>query len=274
MKEFLRVTGIVRIFIFLYRAKIALKQMYQSNGLLTKWLFSSNETTNFTYHLYSVNQKHLINFIANISKQPYSAIEGYISEILNDKDLASHLLEMAKKGKDWYKTDRKVRFGRRIGWYAFIRATKPKVVIETGVDKGLGSCVIASALLRNRAEGFDGHYYGTDIDPRAGYLLAGKYAQAGKILYGDSIESLKKLDEKIDLFINDSDHSVVYEAQEYETVASKLSPSSIILGDNSHCSDSLLNFAHKTGRKFEFFKEVPDNHWYSGAGIGCAYFDK
>jgi hypothetical protein len=43
------------------------------------------------------------------------------------------------------------------------------------------------------------------------------------ILYGDSIESLAKLDESIDLFINDSDHSAEYEAREYITVGPRLS---------------------------------------------------
>ena len=93
--------------------------------------------------------------------------------------------------------DLRVDFGRRLGWYAFARTMKPKIIVETGVDKGIGSVLLCSALLKNKEEGFEGRFFGTDINPEAGYLLNGKYAEVGKILYGDSINtfrnSLKKL---------------------------------------------------------------------------------
>ena len=73
---------------------------------------------------------------------------------------------------------------------------KPKIVVETGIDKGLGSVLLCSALLKNKEDGFEGRYYGTDINPKAGYLLSGKYLKVGEILFGDSITSLKKLEEK------------------------------------------------------------------------------
>ena len=45
----------------------------------------------------------------------------------------------------------------------------------------------------------------------------------------------------------------------------------LIIGDNSHESDSLSRFASETGRCFVFFRETPKNHWYPGAGIGFAF---
>ena len=39
-------------------------------------------------------------------------------------------------------------YGRRLGWYALVRALKPRTVVETGADKGLGSCVLAALRLR------------------------------------------------------------------------------------------------------------------------------
>lgn len=169
--------------------------------------------------------------------------------------------------------DAEARYGRRIGWYAIVRALKPRVVVETGVDKGLGSCVLTAAILRNRVEGHPGEYFGTDIDVDAGYLLDDRYATAGRIriLYGDSIESLARLDKDIDLFINDSHHSADYEAREYAIVAKHLSPGAILLGDNAHVSPALPEFARQSGRRFLFFHEQPADHWYPGAGIGAAY---
>jgi predicted O-methyltransferase YrrM len=144
---------------------------------------------------------------------------------------------------------------------------KPKVIIETGVDKGLGSVVLASALLRNGS----GRLYGTDINPEGGKLLTGKYAEVGEILYGDSIETLRRFPHAIDLFINDSDHSADYEYREYQTVAEKLSQHAVIIADNAHVTDCARRFSEETGRRFVFWREEPENHWYRGAGIGLSY---
>ena len=57
--------------------------------------------------------------------------------------------------------------------------TKPALVVEMGVDHGVGSCIISAALLRNIEEGFEGRYSGTEINPFAGMLLSDKYATVG-----------------------------------------------------------------------------------------------
>ena len=148
---------------------------------------------------------------------------------------------------------------------------KPRVVIETGVDKGLGASLLCSALQRNVAEGFPGRYYGTDINPHAGRLFTAPYTEFGEILYGDSITTLAALDVQIDLFINDSDHSADYESREYETILPKLSARAIILGDNAHVADALADFSRTRGRQFLFIREEPLDHWYLGAGIGVSF---
>jgi predicted O-methyltransferase YrrM len=257
-----------------FRSRLPVPFVWRSIASSTKWLFKSKETTNYTYDLTERNLKHLAAFVSVATKAPVAEVRGYIDELRNDKEFARHVLERTSESGEGFKSDPVPRFGRRLGWYAFVRALKPRVVVETGVDKGLGACVIASALLRNRSEGHEGRYCGTDIDPRAGYLLSGKYKEAGDVLYGDSIESLKKLDAEIDLFINDSDHSAEYEGREYEIVAPKLSANAVILGDNSHVTDKLMEFAEKTGRRFLYFREDTGDFWFPGSGIGVAYKER
>lgn len=145
------------------------------------------------------------------------------------------------------------------------------MVIETGVDKGLGAVVLTSALLKNRHEGVSGRYIGTDINPEAGFLLSGPYAKVGEIRFGDSLKSLGGIEGPIDLFINDSDHSAKYEREEYELILPKLSEKGIIIGDNSHVTDMLLRVSKNHGRSFLFWQEDPANHWYRGAGIGISW---
>lgn len=239
--------------------------------IVLRWLWSSREQTNFTYHLTSINRRYLAHFLGIVCNQEPSVMAKYISEIELDAELREHLIRCTRNSKLNYVADDEPRYARRIGWYAIVRATRPSVVIETGVDKGLGSCILAAALKRNASEGFPGRYYGTDINPKAGYLLQAPYDEFGEIIYGDSIKSLLSFDTTIDLFINDSDHSIDYEMREFEAIANKLSKNAIILGDNSHFSEKLVDFANQTGRSFLFFQEQPESHWYPGGGIGAAY---
>ena len=75
----------------------------------------------------------------------------------------------------------------------------------------------------------------------------------------------------VDLFVNDSDPSEDYEAEEYRTIAIKLSDHAIVLGDNSHYTNKLVEFSLQTDRRFVFFQEKPHEHWYPGAGIGISF---
>ncbi|MEZ4904590.1 MAG: class I SAM-dependent methyltransferase [Spirosomataceae bacterium] len=260
-----------RFILFFYRIGVGSRFVISIVIRYIKWLFLSKETTNLTYHLGDDNLIYLSRFVAIAIEKPYTEINGYFEEILKDEVLKKHIEDESQHGLDAFKSDKEMRLARRIGWYAIVRAAKPTLVIETGVDKGLGSCVIAAALLKNKTEGFEGKYYGTDINPNAGFLFKPPYSAMGKVLYGDSITSLKKITENIDIFINDSDHSASYEAQEYETIQHLLSDKSYIIADNAHCNTKLHEFALKTGRKFSYFQELPKNHWYQGASISVAF---
>ncbi len=259
------------IVVFCYRLKIVFNNIINNLYLSFKWLFISRETTNFTYDLTKLNKIYLAQTISHIVDKSFDEIYNYILEVENDNSLKKHIITETKKSDQRFKSNKTVYFGRRIGWYAIVRAIKPKVIVETGVDKGLGACILTAALIKNNSEGYKGYYYGTDINPKAGFLLKNKYKNFGEILYGDSIKSLKHLSKKIDLFINDSNHSADYEYNEYKVILNKLSKNSIILGDNAHYNSKLFSFSKKYNRSFLFFSEDPKNHFKNGAGIGFSY---
>jgi len=255
------------------RASLGLPRAGETLRAVMRWLLVSREDTNYTYDLTPQNRLHLAHLLAVVTGCPVTEIKGYMAELDGDDALRAHIAANfdAQTPVARAISDRYARYGRRMGWYALVRICKPKLLVETGVDKGLGSVVLCAALLRNRAEGSAGRYLGTDIRPEAGALLTGPYAEVGRILYGDSIASLKTIADPIDLFINDSDHSADYEAREYETIAGRLSAEAVVIGDNAHVSDKLAAFAEATGRKFVFLREQPQDHFYPGAGIGLAY---
>ena len=235
-----------------------------------KWLLNSKEESNFTYNLDKTNIEYLAHTLAIITDCSFEKIIKYIEEPISNKELEKYILEKIKTSANEY-TDNRIQFGRRLGWYALVRILKPKIIIETGVDKGLGSVLLCSALKKNEEEGSVGKYIGTDINESAGFLLDEEYKKFGKIIYGDSIESLKNINEEIDIFINDSDHSDSYEEREYETIINKMSNNGIIIADNAHVTDILSKFSVLHNRKFIFFKEIPEKHWYPGAGIGISF---
>lgn len=239
---------------------------------IIKWMLMSNEDTNYTYDLTQKNLDELIKTIEIVFPEyPHKQISKLINEIIEDDKLKEQLQARISTSSFRAFADKKIKFSRRLGWYVVVKILKPKIIIETGVDKGMGAMLLCRALEINQKEGFNGKYYGTDINPIAGYLFDEPLTKHRTIVYGDSIDSLKKLNESIDLFINDSDHSASYEYQEYHTIKDKLSPRAIILGDNSHCTNKLLQFSFENNRNFLFFKEEPKNYWYPGAGIGISY---
>jgi hypothetical protein len=250
------------------RRKFALSYYRPQLKYIRGWIWKRTENSNFYYDISELNKVHLAQILSHILKTSYEQILGYFHELESDEDLKKHIeLGLKKYGQDFIR----IEFGRRLGWYAVVRAIKPNLVVETGVHQGVGACVLTSALLRNFAEGSSGTYIGTDISKNAGNLLSGKYKSMGEIMFGDSIESLNKLTDKIDVFINDSDHSAEYEAAEYETVTRLLSDNCVLIGDNSHVTTKLSDYSRKHGRDFLFFSEKPKNHWYPGAGIGFSF---
>ena len=260
-----RVIGLPR------RALTGARYVAPQVGSLASWLVRSREDTNFTYDLKPRNLLYLAHLLSTVTGEKFARVQALIDELEGDEELRGSLRDAVRASPYRAITDPEMRYGRRIGWYVLVRIMRPGVVIETGVDKGLGAAVICAALRRNAAEGKPGRYFGTDIVPTAGWLLRPPYAEHGELLIGDSIESLRRFDKTIDIFINDSDHSDAYEAEEYEVIADKLGPNGVIIGDNAHETTILADFAARRGLAFLFFKEEPSRHWYPGAGIGLAF---
>jgi hypothetical protein len=250
------------------RLSFAMTYVQPQVDLAISWANSRSESSNFLYALTPISRLNLSHTLALTFGVSTETIRKLFAEIESDAGFQSHVesgLKSIIPGASSFS------IGRRLGWYVACRLLRPRLVVETGVDYGLGSCVICAALLKNASEGHPGRYYGTDFRKEAGELFTAPYNSVGTILYGDSLQSLAALTEQVDLFINDSDHSPDYEAREYDVIKDRLSPAAVILSDNSHCSAALANFSERNRRKFIFFKEEPLKHWYPGAGIGFSF---
>jgi predicted O-methyltransferase YrrM len=236
-------------------------------GRSARWLAGSREHTNFTYDLTPRNLEHLAWWLSGITGEPVQQSRAYIAEVLHDDELREHVRTATADSSRRGLADRTVRFGRRVGWYALVRSLRPERVVETGTDKGLGSVVLAAALLRNGA----GRLTTIDVNEESGYLVTGRYGTVVDRVVGDSVTEIGRLDGGVDVFLHDSLHTFEYETAEFAAVEPLLRPGAVVLSDNAHDSDALSTWAEATGRSFSFFDERPAGHWYPGDGIGAAW---
>jgi predicted O-methyltransferase YrrM len=237
-----------------------------------RWLVKSREHHNYTYDLTSLNRQHLAWFVGDVCGVPVGQARAWMAELEADTALREHIRSATAGAARRGLADKHVRYARRAGWYAMIRARKPALVVETGTDKGLGTCVIAAALLRNAAEGHPGRVVSLDINPEAGYLTkTAPWSQVIDLRIGDSVTNLSNLEQPVDIFLHDSDHSAQHERNEFTAVEPKLAPGALLLTDNVTKTDILLKYAEATDRRFLAFKEQPYRHWYPGDGIGASW---
>ena len=251
------------------RFKIALRLLGIYTMLVLRWPVRSHEHTNYTYRLTEQNLRELAHFINTILGADVSETKHFIDELLSDSGLRQHIAQRTKASPYSFYADKDARYGRRIGWYAMVRTTKPSVVIESGLDKGLGTCVLAAALLRNEQEGYPGTLYAIDIDPNAGWIVAPPYDRVINFIISDSHDALLNLSDSVDVFIHDSNHAYSHEAGEYTIIRDKMTPGGLILSDNAHGGTALMDFAENNGSKFFFWHESPKMHFYPGGGIGA-----
>ena len=271
-REFLKFTAAGRIAMIPYRfTVVAAPHVCRQLGQAVRWSFRSKEHYNHTYDLTELNRQYLDSYISVVSGHDLASIEKYSRELEGDEAFRNVLRERTRMSRDRHNCDEEPRYGRRLGWYALVRATRPRVMIETGIDRGLGTAVIAAALKRNSEEGFPGEVLATDILPDCGHLLAEPYKNFCRVLIGDSVSSLKQLTEPVDLFIHDSNHDPAYEWAEFLAIEPRLHPGSIVMSDNSQATSRLLEFARRRGQAFLYFQDAPRDHWWPGDGIGAAF---
>jgi hypothetical protein len=249
------------------RAAQVLRHDARVLGASARWLALSREHTNYTYRLTERNREHLAWWLVSVTGADIVEVRRFMSELEDDDSLRQHVASAGKASARRGVADREVRYGRRVGWYALVRILRPELIVETGTDKGLGSCVLAAALLANGS----GRLQTIDINPDSGYLITGDYADVTERAMDDSLLVLTRDQRPVDLFLHDSWHSFAHETSELEAVAPRLTTRAVVLSDNAHATDALMHWAERDGRRFSFFAEQPADHWYPGGGIGASW---
>ena len=223
-----------------------------------RYLVAGDETSNFTYEI--ANRDELARVVAGALGAPQAEIRSLIAEADTDADLRRRLQDHSL-------------FGRRLGWYAALRWSKPALAVETGTADGLGTALLARAIERNVAEGADGRLLSFDVVPTAGRLLDDHLRQFVTVIVGDAVESLPRALEgrRIGFFVHDSLHTYAHERAELEVATAHAADRIVLISDNAHVTTALADVAAENGAAaYASFTERPVRHLYPGAALGIA----
>lgn len=134
--------------------------------------------------------------------------------------------------------------------YSIIRLTKPSIIIETGVARGVTTSYILKALDMNRT----GHLFSIELPilmPYAwkeiGRMVPESLRQKWTLILGPGTQKMKKLRENvasIDLFIHDSEHTYSNQLAEYKIAMSWLRRGGILISDDVD-NDALLEISEE-----------------------------
>lgn len=92
-----------------------------------------------TYDLTDRNRVHLAWWVAAVAGCEVMAARDFMRELDRDDALRDHIVEVTSASHRGELADSDVHYGRRLGWYALVRALRPSHVVESGTDKGVGS---------------------------------------------------------------------------------------------------------------------------------------
>lgn len=249
------------------RALRTYRALQRSPIKAVRYLLFDREVDNFTYDI--SNRDELAAFLARVLERDATVMRRYIDELDTDRELRK-----AIEGAPTWRPRRRgtMPYGRRLGWYAVVRATKPRLAIETGVHAGLGSAVILRALARNADEGAEGVLLSFDIRSDVASPVPHWLRSRYELRISDALTTLGESvgGRRVDLFIHDSDHRYEHETGEFEAVLRLASPGAILMSDNAHAGTAFRDFCARRGLAFGFWREIPDHPFYPGAGIGIA----
>ncbi len=232
-----------------------------------KHVFLDPEVDNFTYEL--DNAEELAPFLAGALGVPLPTAEQLLAEAEQDEELHDALTRRVR----WrFDTKRRLHLGRRVLWYAIVRHVRPKLVVEVGVQEGLGTLVLLRALERNAHEGAPGRLTSIDPLPSAGWLVPERLRAGWTFVNARSEEGLAEtLDGQIvDVLLSDSGGDYHRELFELEQAVQHGSPSLVLIAGSGDHTTALPEISAQHGLRYSRFAERPKAHFFRGTATAVA----
>jgi hypothetical protein len=187
---------------------------------------------------------------------------AYTEWVLETKNKSEVELIMSLTGKNQTEIEKimaETNFeARALVQYSLVRIIKPRLVVETGVNKGLSSAAILTAMERNQegelysidlpteSQLTDGTVYQRSSPLEVGRLVPYEVRHRWHLILGDAKNELPKLMDElknIDIFLHDSLHTEEHMMWEFTTAWPYIREGGFLCSDD--IGVSFLKFAKK-----------------------------
>ncbi len=238
-----------------------------------RYLFRSNEVSNFTYEL--TNMVDVARTVAQALGVSQEAAARTLDELAADAELRDELTALLRGNP---KRDSVPRYGYRYMYYCVARLLKPAVTIEVGTHDGLGAALICRALERNEAEGRPGTLVTLDAAPSSGWLIPGKLRARCITVLGDVMETLPAALEEhgCDFLVDDIGFGFTAKPWVFET-GLRLGRRPLTIGSEfpprrpGEAPTALEQAALAADGHYSEFVEEPEAHFWPGHTQGLAH---
>lgn len=268
-KRKIKDSGLGRWLLMPSRLRTAFTNGQPTLGSRLSWLFRSRETANFTYETTELGKRHLADFVALVTGSAPEDCLGYVRELTGDKAFWNFVRERTLAGPWRHSSDSAGGPAKRYLYYAFARALKPRLIVEAGMDKGLGTCILNLAARKNNAEGSTCEVIGLDQDLERVFLAGEPWVPRESLRIGDSPALIAEMGQPIDLFIHDTTNDPAHEWQQFAALENALAANGIVI--SAWHTEALRGFADRTGRMCLMFQDSPLDHWYPGSKLGVVF---
>ena len=238
--------------------------------IVARFVLLDPETHSYSYDL--ANTDELVDFAAELLGAGRRELRGYVAETESDPELNERL-----RSRTRWRVDSKWRLplGNRLLWYLVARATKPRLIVETGIFDGLGSLMLLRALERNAQDGVEGRLVSIDIDPAAGWLVPDHLTERWEPICGDIFQDLEPVlaGRPVDLLIHDSVHTEEFQRFEFDLALRNAASPLHVIDSSGLMLGVLREVTASRGGRHAYFLERPARHFYKPSGTSVAIFD-
>jgi len=209
------------------------------------YIIFSSEIGTFSYN--AINKHEIAEKLSKFLNTEPQLILNLIRELESNRKLRYSYFRTALKRP--LSNSLHFKTGRYITNYVCIRILRPDLVIEAGIEKGIGSLIYSYALKLNKK----GNLMQFDIDPNAGEF------HNSNMIIGDCIQSLELLDTMHELlfYISDSVYGNEYSMNEIEHL-NRVSKKTIY-SQNTNWADTVETHCKGRNRQYSIVKIKTDH---------------
>lgn len=230
-----------------------------------RYLLWDPEVESYSYEI--ANDDELCAFAARNFGCTAEQAKDYLREARTDPELTTRLSERTR----WrFDAKTKLPVGNRLLWYVAARATKPPLIVETGIYEGLGSIVLLRALEQNAREGAEGRLVSLDTDPHSGFLVRddAELTKRWTKVIGFTSDKLPEVvaGEPIGMLLQDTPHTEENQRHEFGVALRQPADQVVLIeGSGGYCPTA-GQLAEQLGIELLHFREQAKDHFWTPPG--------